>query len=345
MRESVTPEILSQPLDTIYLYHCGLLQSDPLQFEWLTPPNAKDSASAISEIQNKKLVTARFHLSELGSHILSIPLDLDSAFLFHFLCVSGLSEIASDYFARGEDLPKKRQALPLGEDDIDFIFNLPLGYIQKQKRQQLLDGARKITSQSSGPQNTRQRFRETLAELHFKFLKNRVLSQQQKFSRSSTGSGALLDQNSGAQKENFFIALQGYESETLSVQITYALGIKKIDFLKWAEGKIVEDLQLEFDSDKQTFYKRKLKLFGAIVVNEESKQTVPLHEIQDHWIRFLDQNFDVLMKDNSSYQRLLEKFNFISRQQQSHPDLFEFAAFDQTAWAYFARRQNLWWSG
>lgn len=330
MRESVIPEILTQPLDTIYLYHCGLLKSDPLHFEWLTPPKAKDSVAALSEIKNKALITSAFDLSNLGLRILSIPLNLDSALLFYYLCENGFSEIAADYFARTDDLPKKRQALTVGEDDLDFILNLPLGYLQKQKRQQLLDGTRRANSPTAASQSSRQGFRETLIELHFKFLKNRVLALQQKFSRSSTGRGAELDQNSGAKKDSFFIALQGYESENRATQITYALGVKKNDFLKWASDEITEDLQLEFDNEKQVFYKRKIKLFGAIVVNEESKQAVPLHEIQDHWISFLDQNFDVLMKDNVSYQRTLEKFNFIQRLQKSQPELFGFSGLDPT---------------
>lgn len=324
MRESVTPEILNRPLDKIFLFHCGLLKTDPRRFEWLTSPQDKDGQLAVSELQNKKLITPTFELSELGWKILSIPLEIDSAFLFYYLCENGFNDFACDYFCHSDDLPKKRSQLVVGEDDIDFIFNLPLSLTQKQKRRQLQEIAGK-----SKMQKNRHDFRDALTSLHFKFFKNRFFSGQQKYRRSYSGRGAELDLNSGAHKDPFFIALQGYESESHSTQITYALGLKKSDFQKWAESELVEETRLEFDSEKQTFYKRKLKLFGSIIVNDEGKQAVSLHEIQDHWESFLDQNFDLLMKDNQTYKRLIEKFKFIETRQRSQPDLFEFPAIDE----------------
>ena len=328
MREAVVPEVLTRPLDTIYLFHCGLLQCHPNQFEWLTPPKPADSNSAVQEILSKQLVTEKFHLSQMGEHILSIPLDLDSAFLFYFLTQEGFAELASDFFARLDDLPKKRIAVTLGEDDVDFIFNMSLSFTQKQKRQQLLGLAQKITQPMKPVRSSTADLRQSMVALHFKFLKNRLLANSGKFARSYKGRGAELDAHSAAQHEPFFMALQGFETETQSTQITYALGIKKTDFLKAAESEIVSEQLLEYDAQKESFFQKKIKRFGAMIVNEESKQAVSLHAIQEHWTSYLDQNFDVLMKDNVSYLSFIEKFRFIQKIVATHPELFTFASLD-----------------
>ena len=324
MRPAIAPEIMRRPLDQIYLYSCGLLKSDPQQFEWLTPPTNLETARTVLDLKQKQLITNGFELTELGQHLLNIPLDLESAFLFFQLCENNFSALASQLFCRMDDLPKKRQSLSLGEDDVDSIFNLHLTNTQKQKLTQLSEVARKIKVQNK-PEPTVAAFKKLLTELHFQFFKNRIIANNQKHGRSYAGIGVELDPHSGAHNQDFYFAIQGFENENSAIKINYALGFEKTIFAKMAGDEMVIEAHLEYDFEKTGFYKKNIKRFGQILVSEESRQPVSMSEMSTRWLEYLKTNFDEIMQENQSYLAVFEKFNFLKKIQKSTPRLFPFS--------------------
>lgn len=314
MRPTIAPEIIDHPLDQIFLYACGLMQSDPLMFEWLTPPSPYEARLTVSDLQQKQLMTPQFQLTELGQHLLNIPLDLESAFLFFQLVENNFATVASQLFSRLDDLPRKRQSLSMGEDDLDFILNLPLSFTQKQKITQLHDVAKKIVVKNK-LQPSLPELRKLLTELYFKYFKNRIIANNQKHGRSYRGVGVELESHSAAQNQDFYLALQGFENDHSSIKINYALGFEKTMFAKFVRDELTVETKLEYDFEKTAFYKKNSKRFGQIIVSEEPRQNISMSEMAMEWLKYLSTNFGEIMRENESYLAVFEKFTFLKKMQ------------------------------
>jgi ATP-dependent helicase HrpB len=329
MRPAIAPEIYSRPLDQILLYSCGLLKSDPQFFEWLSPPSPVEVNATLRDLKKKKLINEKFELTSLGQRILNIPLDLESAFIFFQLAENNLSSLASELYSRLDELPRKRPSLSLGEDDIDFILNLPLSFTQRQKRTQLNESAKSIQVLNH-LETTSNELKRVLIETYFRFFKNRIIANNQKHGRSYEGIGVELDAQSAAQSSQFYIALQGFDNDNSAIKINYALGFEKSVFFKHAIDDLTIDSKLEYDFEETVFFKKNSKNFGQITVSEEPRHRVSMSEIAVDWLNYLSTNFEEIMQGNSSYQMTLEKIKFLQKIQSSQSGLFEFSKISES---------------
>lgn len=84
MKADISPEVLDSDLRYLILLLIRLGYTNIAQFDWLSSPGVTKINLAIEDLVQKKLIDSQFNLSELGSNILRLPLELDWSYLLSY---------------------------------------------------------------------------------------------------------------------------------------------------------------------------------------------------------------------------------------------------------------------
>ncbi len=312
------PQILSSELNDEVLLLSGLGITDFVNFSWLDRPSLIKLNNSIQLLKKWKLLNENNKLLPAGESIAKIPMDLTPSILFQTLCERGFANEACEIFCKLEsiDFSLRQKFNPLSQTkDLDYVLSIEKTEPQKRIFLQLKDYA--ISSVSTKGKD----LELTLLEIFSEYFPDRICIKKSKLiGLSSSGRGVEFSESSALQSEtlphDYFIALAGVEKNASTTLIHMGIGYSKKQALEVLKQHLTIEYRIDFKSDSHKFMKKTIQKFGEFIFNESSPETLSKSELDLNWKNYVQRDSILFLKLNSSFEKLIEKIQFLSRKSE-----------------------------
>ncbi len=312
--EQKKPEILDSDLTKEVLLLSELGTINFTNFSWLDKPDFQKIQSAVKKLQLWNLITNENKITERGKFISQIPLDIEKSVLFYELCKAGAQVAACQFFAKLEtvDFSKRPKWNPYDlNSDLDYLFELAPTETQKKIESQLINISKQFSSLAKN------NFEFLLLEIFAKYFPEKIcLKKTNGTGLSASGRGVEFAENSATVSDkisnDYIIALSGFEKSQAVTTIQLGVGYSREQATSILKKYLKIEDTIEYKSESNRFMKRTVQKFGEFVFIESSPESLSKAELAKNWKNFVLKSSSVFLRLNPSYEKLLNKLNFLS---------------------------------
>jgi ATP-dependent helicase HrpB len=132
--------------------------------------------------------------------------------------------------------------------------------------------------------------------------------------------GVQLSPQSQVLKSDYFVALDGVESQQKDTQVSIASGVEVEWIRKYFSDEIQKHEEIEFDRETNKIFQKKGEYWGSLPVGKIVTLPCPPDVLRDRLPEVIRSEFEVLIANNESARRWLERWDFFT-EQKTNTDL------------------------
>lgn len=339
------PEITRVDLAESLLYLSAQGVSDFNSFSWYEKPPQHHIKIATENLKLLDALSDDGKITSLGLELLKFPLPLRMSLIviegIHLRTPQTAADIAAllqerDIFLKdtyqhylGDDLESDLHARLAALEDARLKRNLR-GISQNSLKNVLqaseqIKGLIRNSSKTEADIDSRQ--------LLLRCFKDRLCRRRGKSDKALMvgGRGVRLQEESLVRKSEFFLALNGIETQGAETQINFAVGIpKELVFSAYAD-EIQKTKRLVFIVEKGQFYTEESKTLWGLPLEEPVLLPATENDIRENLPQACIENKDLILKNNEELSHWLQRLDFYEHhtQQQLDRESFFKEAFEQ----------------
>lgn len=314
MPESLSPEIFTSELTEVFLTLAALGVSNFENFSWFESPLKYQFEKAISTL-NEIGALKNQELTYLGKSLALLPLEprLGSFFLrMHENNKAFLGALTAtiinerDLFGKGPleswvSIAQDSDLLPrlMEASKIDTFQNASRQLLRKIPRSQERDDGSLRNISTSELDLIHQTLLECYPNRICRRRGPRLLNAQ-----CSSGPGVELAPTSLVRESEFFLALRGFQNEnSRQAVIDLAIPLKKSQIINTFATRIQQIETVDFNQEKQEFYKETIKSFRQLVLEKTILGTISKNEFAKHLSEWAQQNPQLIIDKSESLRQ------------------------------------------
>lgn len=314
MPDSLNPEIFTSELTEVFLTLAALGVSNFESFSWFEAPLKYQFEKAISTL--KEIGALKNHeLTTLGKNLAHLPLEPrlggfllrmneSSEALLGALTATIINE--RDLFGKGSleswvSIAQDSDLLPrlMEASKVDAFQNASRQLLRKLPRSQERENS-PVKKISTGELDL---IHQTLLECY----PNRICRRRGPRllnAQCSSGPGVELAPTSLVRESEFFLALRGFQNEnSRQAVIDLAIPLKKSQIVNTFSSQIQYREIVEFNPEKQEFYKETIKSFRQLIIEKTILGTISKTEFAKHLSEWAQQNPQWIIENSESLKQ------------------------------------------
>jgi len=327
------PEILRAELSESLLFLAAQGVTDFNSFSWFETPSPLALKKAIENLQSLGALDEKNKITELGRKILPWPLPPRLAKLMLMsveMKIPGLGADIAAILQERDFMLKNSSENYLGdrfESDIllrlEVLEQFTTGKAPRNTHRmglQTVDqSARQILSyvKNTEDQSAKVNRASSLQKLLLTAFADRLCrrrTQGQDKARMIGGRGVKLSPESIVRESEFFLALDGVETNKgAETQVSLAVGLDKAFLFKELGSQIEKKKDLSFDREKGQFYVREGKHFKDLPLEEGGVSIASAKDVADQLPEVLTQEWDWVLKENESFADWFDRLGYLIR--------------------------------
>jgi len=127
------------------------------------------------------------------------------------------------------------------------------------------------------------------------------------------GRGVRLAKESQVQKSEFFIALQGVDLPSQpDTIVSMACGLTKDFVLNTLKERIEVFEDIHFDNEKGQFYKRRVRRFKDLDLDEPSLTPIKPEELGERFVEALEKRWDWIVEQHEGLKSWMSRWRFLT---------------------------------
>ncbi len=336
MPKNEIPEIQRSDLSEAFLFLAANGITDFKQFSWFEKPNAIAIEKAVIELQSIGALDKQNRITSLGSRLIKYPLPPRLAKLMVLAEQKGQSDLGADLVAllQERDFVDATQSHHfLGDNlecDMTFRYHVLQDYkngkksleVNRFRIQNVIRVADQYKKNKSVGNQKSQIDPDDIKRLILHSHLESLCKRREKTDRGLRvgGRGVKLEPTSLVRQSEFFIALNGRESEGKSeTLVSVACGFDKDFLLRELGGLIQTQVDLYFDEKKNKFFSRKFKAFKKLALDEPSLEPANTELIQNHMADVLLERWDWVLLNNEALRLWWDRWSYFCTQTDQEP--------------------------
>lgn len=324
MNDFNAPDIMTSDLSEAILFLTALGITDVEKFSWFEMPDQKRLLDSYENLKKMNCIQKSL-VTEKGKKILNLPMDVSLSSLFYDFVFYGEAELG----ARVVSFLNEPGSFEAQSVDDFIIENPPLerwNWSTRKNHEQLLQIAKSIKFSDKDNLLIRNLSSIEKAQIiiltSFYFNLGKIRDSQQKNALLFNGKGASLKHLSKLEEE-YFVATSFTQVENQNeLKVNYPIFVPK----KWIElylkSKIQKTIQIEFEEDKNKFYKYEEVSIGEIVLHLGQKQIAEDSDVKSHLPQILWAQWKKIITQNENLQNWVNRILYYKKIQNPDAELY-----------------------
>lgn len=315
------PEIKTQDLSEtlLTLFYMGV--QNPKSFSWYEEPPAAHVDFALKKLETLELVKAQ-KISDLGKKVLLQPLPLRLAILMENFRKEKKEGLGAWVCALLSERGSPQIGTDSSQDECDLIHELRKSRSQRER----LRAVALQLSQEAATYIWNDSDEEILKKILVKSFADRLGRRrpgQTEKGLLSSGRGVALARTSTVRRSQYFIALDGTDTESSNeTLISKASGLSE-DFLRsYFSNDIKVETYVFWDDTKKSFFEKKSQALFGLHIGSEHVTPAKADWIEAHLPQVATENWNWILENNENLRDWWSRFEFYS--QKVNQDFFNF---------------------